>query len=72
MPMPTMDALQEDVLLAQERLSQTERVYGKDSAQYQLALKQFSQMWFVLKMARRKDEFFGDITLAASAMTPVS
>lgn len=69
MPMPNVDALQEDLVMAQNRVTQTELAYGKNSFEYQAALKHFSQLWFVLKMSRRQEEFCHDLT--NKALTPV-
>ncbi|MEB3286844.1 MAG: hypothetical protein VKJ04_05020 [Vampirovibrionales bacterium] len=57
MPTPDFEVLQEDIAQAEQRLDEVEKIYGRQSAEYQQALTRFSRLWYLFKMTRRPDEF---------------
>lgn len=55
-------ALRNDVCEAEKTLDNIACEQGKASPEYRHALKRFVRLWSVLRMTRRKDEFFQDVT----------
>lgn len=61
MVLPDFDTLQHDVLHAEQRLVDVERVYGKQSEEYKGALSRFAKIWYVMKMRRKPEEFVREL-----------
>ena len=61
MPKLEQQLLRNDVCKAEQSLLSIGNEYGKDSQQYQSALKRFMRLWFVLKMTRRQQEFLHEV-----------
>jgi hypothetical protein len=57
--------LRHDVQMAEKSVAQTAVAYGKNSKEYQEALKRFARLWSVLKMTRSHDEFITEVTQSA-------
>ncbi len=62
MPLPSIDTLQNNVVEAEQNVTEARLAFGADSAEYRKALKQFAVSWFVLKKTREPDEFLAEIT----------
>lgn len=62
MPIPQVENLAFDVIEAEHKVIDMERVHGLGSAQHDAAKKQFLRLWFMLKMSRRQSEFLKEVT----------
>jgi len=61
MPKLEQQTLRQDVCRAEQTLLSIEKEYGKESQQYQSALKRFLRLWFILKMTRTNQEFLHEV-----------
>ncbi len=61
MPKLEQQSLRNDVCKAEHNLLSIGNEYGKESQQYQSALKRFLRLWFVLKLTRKQQEFLHEV-----------
>lgn len=61
MALPEQRVLRHDLLKAQHDLNHAESQFGKQSQEYQTALKQFARLWNVLRLTHSQDAFLKDL-----------